>query len=648
MPPKPKASCDGAGQPPGQFMFVGGPTLNEHAGGSNPGVRSTLLRRVLADKKARRREDAATRLDSMLKNRDQGPGSAPASVSVSETGSGPGSRSGSGSALPICRCGSIVELGQETGAELDSPSSSQTAPAPASAGATYRLLLPRESMQRTQFQSHGALQAQAQRLSNRCPACGGTVVAAPAAVSVGVSNDQAVAVPALFSPRALVAGRKDPLVPVDATASRFKVHELLDYMTTILWPHFRAGDYSENCYKSWVSAWNDSNELVKYTILWSASFHRDIVRVTYGAAQPLLESKEQLELKTLALRALREEVGRMGDGRSPDAMIKCILYLAVNERQMTRIDRDPSPFKPGFTNLHALDFYGSREYHPLHWKVVQDIVARFGGIQSLQMYALAWLLSLSDLMSAVQTLSKPVYPLVDVEGKPLDLPPPNLLFNGLVPDTAGSGFHELFYLWPPVKQEIVAVFIHLGQYSSVLQHYATSEETETCSPAMLDLLGDSRNLIHHRLLCLPDETDPVEAIIECTGKGQSYTAAEADLLREIYLTVRLSAILYAVHVTFPIPRSQRLRQTLLAAIYPRFDLLCRHNVSQPLILWCVAVALSMHGENPPSPLVSYMARLSQDAGADNLDKLVALLSSFAWVDAAVQAAVIGNFKRVVP
>ncbi|KAL4800660.1 hypothetical protein BDV19DRAFT_383677 [Aspergillus venezuelensis] len=465
-------------------------------------------------------------------------------------------------------------------------------------------------------------------MSDRCPACGG-LLAAEERQHQGIVQLQG-----------LGAGRSDPLLPRDATADRLKVHELLDFAATTLWPQFRAVDYSGNCYKSWLFPFD--NNLLVYAILWAASYHRDVMRITYGAPDPQLESKEQLELKALALQALQREVADISEAKSPDALVMCILYLAVNERHRSKIIRDPSPFSPPFVTLQALDFYGSRDYHPMHWNVVQDIVRRFGGIETLQAFALAWLLSLSDLMSAVQTISKPIYPIVGVDGKPLDLQPPSLLFQPYGhPDSqvvAGSGFHDLFYLWPPIRQEIVSVFSHLGQYSSVIQHFSG----EACSPAVLDLLGDSRNFIHHCLLSLPNEDDPIEQIIQC--KDQS--AAENELSREIYLTCRLSAILYAVHVTFPIPRSQDLRQNLLESLYPRFERLHSQKIFQPLILWCVAVAISVMDD--PEPLVSYMAHLTQDSGIDTLAKLVALLKSFAWVEAAVSDSWEGIWKRIFP
>ncbi|KAL3430971.1 hypothetical protein BDV09DRAFT_177368 [Aspergillus tetrazonus] len=638
MPPNPRAK----NAPPGQFMFVGGPTLNGQSGH----VRSTLLRRVLAEKKTKQREDAASKLDSMLNSRAKGRFQGPEPSSAS--GSWPGTGPGSGSALYIsneCRCGSGVEQweGVRTGRDLLGLGQALGLEASHKTPANHRTLRPDHSQDGL---GAGGMQdpTLALQASSCCPTCGRvrTLPAAPAAASVSHLDDQ---FPALPSPQLLGAGRSDPLLPLDATASRLKMHELLDFTTTTLWPHFRAQDYAASCYRSWVYPL-ESNKLLLYAVLWAASYHRDILRITYGAAEPQLESKEQLELKSLVLQELQKEVANISETHSPDALVMCILYLAVNDRHKTRIQRDPSPFSPPFMDLQALDFYGSREYHPLHWKVVQDIVQRLGGIRNLRVFALAWLLCLSDLMSAMQNLTKPIYPIVGIDAKPLDLQPPSLLFRGLARETAGSGFHDLFYIWPPVRQELISVFIHLGQYSSVIQHYAASGEP--CSPAVLDLLGDSRNLIHHRLLSLPDENDPTEAIIQCNGQ----TDAETDLSREIYLTVRLSAILYAVHVTFPLPRSQPVRESLLIFLYPRLDSLCTQNVSQPVILWCVAVAMSMLSmpdktARAPSTLVSYMARLSQNAGVDSPDKLVALLESFAWVDAAVQYTEVGMWKRVV-
>ncbi|KAL2833188.1 hypothetical protein BJY01DRAFT_259929 [Aspergillus pseudoustus] len=236
-------------------------------------------------------------------------------------------------------------------------------------------------------------------------------------------------------------------------------------------------------------------------------------------------------------------------------------------------------------------------------------------------------------MRSAQTLTKPIYPIVGVAGRPLDLQPPSLLFqpHGYSDplNKAGSGFHELFTMWPPVKQEIVQVLIHLGQYSRVVQHYSPV----ACSPDVLDLLGDCRNVVHHRLLSLPNEDDPTESYLQYTEQNDT----ENELSREIYLTCRLTAVLYALHVTFPLPRNQQMRLRNLDALESQIARLCALNASGPVVLWCAAVAISMFGDDdPPEALVAYMAHLIAYMEVDTLHTLIKMLQTFAWVDAAVQ------------
>jgi hypothetical protein len=375
-------------------------------------------------------------------------------------------------------------------------------------------------------------------------------------------------------------------------------------------------------------------ELQLYSVLWASSYHRDILRVTSGAVVPTLDSQAQLELRLLALRALQREIANVSETTSPDSLIMCILFLAVNDKHKTKVSRDPSPFWPPFVSLQLLDFYGSREYHPLHWNMLHEIVRRFGGIESLQTFALSWLLTLAALMRSAQTLTKPIYPIVGVAGKPLDLQPPSLLFQprGYSDplNRAGLGFHELLTMGPPVRQQVVQALIHLGQYARVVQHYSAV----VCSPDVLDLLGDCRNAVHHGLLSLPREDDPTESYLQYTEQADD---VQNELSREIYLTCQLAAVLYALHVTFPLPQTQQIRQRILAALESRLARLRAVNTSGPVVIWCAAVAISMFGDDDaPEPLVAYLAHLIADTGVDTLDILIELLQTFVWVDAAVQ------------
>ncbi|EAW16977.1 uncharacterized protein NFIA_003320 [Aspergillus fischeri NRRL 181] len=333
--------------------------------------------------------------------------------------------------------------------------------------------------------------------------------------------------PSYELPQPFIARRisLESFLPMDATAAELKVTELLDFAATTIWPHFRPVDYTGNGYRSWAFPMEDKMQL--YAVLYAASCHRDVLRITYGAEDPILDSKERMEIRGLALRTLRMEVAKLSELTSPttclDGVIMCILYLAVHELHKGTMARDRSLFTPPFISLQALDVYGGRIYHSLHWNTMQEIIQRWGGIEKIATARLVWLLSLSDLFGAFQVIRKPIYPMMTVAGRRLALQRPGLLFQPhgyydtssilLSPGLStppGFGFQVLSFIWPPVKQDIAAVFIHLGEYSAVVQHYTNTK----CGDVVLDLLGDSRNLIHHRLFSLPDESGLCELIFE--------------------------------------------------------------------------------------------------------------------------------------
>lgn len=426
------------------------------------------------------------------------------------------------------------------------------------------------------------------------------------------------------------AGSFDPMIPFDDTTSQLRVQEILNFASTSIWPNFRPLSYSSKCYQSWVFPFDDKVRL--YAVLWSASYHRDVLGLTYGSPGHQVGSKEQFRLKGLALECLRKEVSTYTGAKPIDSIIMCILFLAVNDTHGTRVSRDPSPFSPPFCRLHSLHIYGSRDYYALHWNIIQDLLGRWGGVEVLQTFALAWLLSVSDIMKAAHTLQKPIYPCLGVDGNKLFLEPPLVLFapHGfhLGQGTAGSGFDELLFLDPPVQRELVTTFSHVGQLSCVLQYYSK----EPYSLEALDLLGDSRNYVHHRLFSTPNENDSTEQILLC--KDQS--AESTELSRELYLTCRLALYLHATHVTFPIPRSTIVRGPLLQSLCPKIQLLADQGVSGPLLLWCVGVALITLDTGSAGQMLALFKTLCRDLKLNGLDDLLVLLRTFAWVDTAVE------------
>jgi hypothetical protein len=142
---------------------------------------------------------------------------------------------------------------------------------------------------------------------------------------------------------------------------------------------------------------------------------------------------------------------------------------------------------------------------------------------------------------------------------------------------------------------------------------------ETCIPTILDLLGDCRNQVHHRLFCLPDDTDDSTLFITPIDK---MVPADLEHSTQLYLTCRLAVLLYAIHVTFPTPRIAPQQKQLSTALNLKLRWLVERDTSNPLLLWPMLILTLSSG------------RMCVDLSVDTTAKLLRLLRSFAWVDVA--------------
>ncbi|KAL5341434.1 hypothetical protein BJX70DRAFT_358781 [Aspergillus crustosus] len=436
-----------------------------------------------------------------------------------------------------------------------------------------------------------------------------------------------------------MTGNRDPLIPSDPQLEGVNIDAVLNFAVTLIWPSFRLFNFAPLCYRSWTFPFND--KLKVYTTLWSASYHQDTLRLSAGASPSgQVDSREQLYLRGLVLKSLREEIGKPPHLTSSDGLLMAVLFLAVNVAHRTGLRRDPNPFSPPFTDLHGLHFYGSRQYHPWHWDIVHTIINRFGGIEVIKAFALAWLLSIADIMNAVNTLQKPIYPMLDIAGRVLDLAPPLTLFpvpvdtSGASIPPPGSAFNELSCLSPPVKQEIVSVFVEIGQLAAVLQYNAI--QGNRTPPEILDLLGDCRNLVHHRLFSLPDENDDASDYITPNTTAEPAESEGLDQTREIYLTYRLTVTLYAIHVTFPTPRIAPQQRLLSSALNLKLRGLADMGISNTLLLWPILVLFISVGEDSDVAIewLSRLKELCESLEIDTRDKLLHFLRGYAWVDVA--------------
>ncbi|PKX97289.1 uncharacterized protein P174DRAFT_510347 [Aspergillus novofumigatus IBT 16806] len=437
-----------------------------------------------------------------------------------------------------------------------------------------------------------------------CGTCGGVRVSNPTQGSTS---------PALSL--SIVSSRVDPFSPVDANVGP-SVDDILHHAFMNLWPNFRRADYAGRCYQSRLAPNWESNILI-YTTLWAASCHRDVLRISYGF-NPVLDTRDQLYYKGRLLRLLRDHVGDYTNEEWRDGVIMAILHLAVNETTRRDLSRDPSPFTPRF-----------RDYHSMHWNVICHLLRQLGGIQSIKLFALGWLITIADLMKAAHGLTKPLFPRVDVEGNEVNLPSPLRVFP--LPDNDASttqnlGFRYLLSTCPPVQGPIVDVFLHLSEYSTLVQWYCNRH----LDPSDCDRFADVRNQVHHAIFSLPDEKDPVESVLDmCNLSPDDFSVSHG-----LYLTCRLAANLYATHVTFPLPRSALIRAMILPLLASKLDQMTQ-TVCNPLLLWCATMAAIAAEEMPEhARLVEHVETLCRGLNVTSYPHFLGILETFAWVEVA--------------
>lgn len=435
----------------------------------------------------------------------------------------------------------------------------------------------------------------------------------------------------------LGSGIFDPMIPINERFFKLRVREIVSFASRHIFPNIRSLDLPA-LHQTWSFPFDD-DELKLFTLLWSSKYHEGVLRLTHGAPEDPAGLKEQLTLKGLTFRTLRKEVGSYTGQKPVDSIIRCIFVLAVNGAVSERIYREPSPFAPMFTGLHGMEVYGSRDYDLLHWKVMYQLLQKHGGIEALRSFGLAWQVSVADLLHAAHTIRKPLYPMVDIHGQQLELDPPLVLFasygcgdshNNAMSQKPGSGFNELLLMEPPVYQKLVTVLSLVGELSHVMDYMST----QPCDHRLLDVLADSRDLVHHQLFSLPNEHDTPDQILQFEVQSNSDTHERS---MKLYLICHLAMLLYTTHVTFPLPKPTVVRGVLLRSLCPRLQSIICQDCSSPLLLWCTSLALiALDGTGPSDEILVLFKILCCNLQVTSLEKLLSILRSFAWVDYAVQ------------
>ncbi|KAL3490283.1 hypothetical protein BJX62DRAFT_238262 [Aspergillus germanicus] len=453
-----------------------------------------------------------------------------------------------------------------------------------------------------------------------------------------IHGHQAFAGMGSSSPRSLLsAARSDPFSPWNIELKSYGL-EVLDYCVRDFWPTFRNKDYAELCYRT---RFQQPSKLLVYSVLWAVAVHFDFNQ----GASPYQESVKCQRYFAIMLQMVQNELALSTAATVTDEIILAVLYIAVNYKVRGRIVRDPSPFTPPLVGIHHVDIFGTGEFHPLHWDALKDLIRGRGGLETIQMITLPWLVTLADLFHAVGCLEKPVYPLLDLAGKPIAHSPPcQALGIAHVPHPRDSGFAKLGSLEPPVHQSIINTFQGISEYSHCLDTLSQPDSSYN-----LDELGDCRDIIHHRLMSLPDDEILCEFIMDLSGNPKPPFEAQ-HRTRFTYLLLRSAMLLYITHVTFPLPRPLLLRQRLLGDIASHFTKVggdFHPQVPVELYLWPGVIAAIAARDEPCRALfVGIVRRLCCLRMIVTYEEFLAAMRAFAWVGCACDNGALGVWDEV--
>jgi len=161
------------------------------------------------------------------------------------------------------------------------------------------------------------------------------------------------------------------------------------------------------------------------------------------------------------------------------------------------------------------------------------------------------------------------------------------------------------------------VFRDMRGYNSLLQKYCCGEAPTCTRIEMIDM----RNAVQHRLVSLPLGSDRKHTTMQQTG---------------IYECCRLTALLYACAVTFPLPLSMGWDRNLVRGIKQTLENLSLESwpiYCSDFHLWVLVLAgIAAFQKAERSWFVDKLRNLAWRKGLSDWSQVLPTLKSFLWMD----------------
>jgi hypothetical protein len=336
--------------------------------------------------------------------------------------------------------------------------------------------------------------------------------------------------------------------------------------------------------------------------------------------------REQLWHKLEAMRHIGEALTNTHN-EVDDETILAVFQLSCNELNSVPIKKTTPTFHPLLQSLQWLDLYGQIDFVEEHWAAFTHMINQRGGLNNIKLMGVKEMIRLADGLRASKKICKPSFPSTDLDEVLVKVPPseyePNLstfpnLFYQLRHQGVGHGFQVLTQCGIPPDSEAIAVFSDLAVLSATLKAWGNGNIRH---PYMIDIANVRLN-VQHRLLSLPGADEPLEL-----GSPEEFYANNLA-----YEACRLTCILYAVSVTFPVPTSYGPQKELFRRIKDTLALI-PDEIPRELKLWCLMIGgIASMGQPERIWYASEMGEMCKELGIKNWDDMEEGLRKFAWLE----------------
>jgi len=279
-----------------------------------------------------------------------------------------------------------------------------------------------------------------------------------------------------------------------------------------------------------------------------------------------------------------------------------------------------NPFNAPLKRMKWANLYGNIQYVPEHLKAVLDIIKFRGGIEKLKLYGLAELIVAGHIVSATNSVSKPLLPLLRMYERYITdvrawaISPP----RGLVQVLASGFWHLQDH---GLTDAILRVFEAMGSTTMAIDHYLQGEPDGLTEGT----IARTRLATQQSLLLLPPD---IELNITPVSRPCLYEGC------------RLTGVIFGAVVMCSIPNTYNLFKNLTQRLRSSLedcgleDLESMSFEVQNVILWMLVLGGIAAFDNAERPwFVLQIARIVKLSDL-NWDDVEEILGTFLWFESA--------------